>query len=159
MCPKLPRKVRRWQSHIATVYYICRPPPSQMTFRALALRQSESMDCGLCMAHTDQTHHRNSGATVLCSDSCFHVLCSYQKRCFTMWFTILTQNPSPVLRTSAFHISTVDQISDFSRTCEDLSVFYFAGWKIRESMKMCGGFKTERGVVLDGFLEHWIFPS
>ena len=38
-----------------------------MTFRALALRQSESMDFGLCMAHTDQTHHRNSGATVLCS--------------------------------------------------------------------------------------------
>ena len=29
MCPKLPRKVRRSQSHIATVYYISRPPLSQ----------------------------------------------------------------------------------------------------------------------------------
>ena len=29
MCPKLPRKVRRSQSHIATVHYISRPPLSQ----------------------------------------------------------------------------------------------------------------------------------
>ena len=29
MCPKLPRKVRRSQSHIATVFYISRPPLSQ----------------------------------------------------------------------------------------------------------------------------------
>ena len=33
-------------------------------------------------------------------------------------------------RNVSFHISTADQISDFSRTCEDLSVFYFAGRKM-----------------------------
>ena len=43
---------------------------------------------------------------------------------------MLTQNPLPVLGTSVFHISTADQISDFSRTCEDLSVFYFASQKM-----------------------------
>ena len=34
-----------------------------MTFRALALRPSESMDCWLCMAHTPDTS--NGGATII----------------------------------------------------------------------------------------------
>ena len=77
------------------------------------------MDCGLCMAHTSDTS--NCGATIIIV--VFHV----SMFCVP---TSSTQNPLPVLGTSAFHISTADQISGFSRTCEDLSVFYFASRKM-----------------------------
>ena len=83
------------------------------------------MDCGLCMAHTSDTS--NGGATIIIV--VFHVtMFCVPTNSTASPFNI--QNPLPVLGTSAFHISTADQISGFSRTCEDLSVFYFASRKM-----------------------------
>ena len=85
------------------------------------------MDCGLCMAHTDQTHHRNSGATVLCSVFMFPCSVFLPEALFHHVIYNTNSKPSACPPNVSFSYLYVDQISDFSRTCEDLSVFFFAG--------------------------------
>ena len=128
------------------------------TFRALALCQSESMDCWLSMAHTSDTS--NGGATIIIlvfHVSVFCVPTSSTASPFDIQYWLRTPCLSPErqlfisLRLIKFLISR-----ELARICQ---CFTLPAEKCPESTKMCCGFKSGRGIVLDGFLEHWLFPS
>ena len=116
------------------------------------------MDCGLCMAHTSDTS--NGGATIIIvvfHVSMFCVPTSSTASPFNIQYWLRTPRLSSErqlftsLRLIKFLIS-----HELARICQCVTLL---AEKCQESTKMCCDFKSERGVVLDGFLEHWIFPS
>ena len=124
------------------------------------------MDYGLCMAFTSDTS--NGGATIILLFSFFMLPCSVFPPVALLHHLIYNTDSEPLAcpRNIRFHISTADQISDFSRICEPLSVFYFASRNMsrkNENVLWLQKWKSRRfgrvSWTLKSHLKSWTSPK